>query len=103
MQSIGATNRTSTTGQSLAQPPGAAVAAAMREVLIGALAGFGTPEQQAKGKERTDAAYAAALMKIPDGRAKQDGIGVGQAAAIARARAWTRRNADGASRTPAAT
>ena len=27
--------------------PGAAVAAAMREVLIGALVGFGTPEQQA--------------------------------------------------------
>jgi hypothetical protein len=63
--------------------PGAAVAAAMREVLIGALAGFGTPEQQAKGKERTDAAYAAALVKIPDGRTKQDGIGAGQAAAMA--------------------
>ena len=30
--------------------PGAAVAAAMREVLIGALAGFGTPEQQAQGR-----------------------------------------------------
>jgi hypothetical protein len=73
--------------------PGAAVAAAMREVLIGALAGFGTPEQEAKGKERTDAAYAAALMKIPDGRAKQDGIGAGQAAAMAM---LTLRKADGA-------
>jgi hypothetical protein len=73
--------------------PGAAVAAAMREVLIGALAGFGTPEQQAEGKERTHAAYAAALMKIPDGRAKLDGIGVGQAAAMAM---LTLRKADGA-------
>src|SRR5713101_6941314 len=49
--------------------PGAAVAAAMREVLIGALAGFGTPEQQAKGTERAEAAYTAALARIPDGRA----------------------------------
>src|SRR5205809_3617559 len=46
--------------------PGAAVAAAMRDALIGALAGFGSPEQQAKAKERAESAYAAALAKIPD-------------------------------------
>src|SRR5712692_5680089 len=73
--------------------PGAAVAAAMREVLVGALAGFGTPDQQAKGKERAEAAYTAALAKIPDGRAKQDGIAAGQAAAAAM---LTLRKADGA-------
>ena len=61
----------------------AAVAAAMRDVLVGALAGFGTPEQHARAKERVETAYAAALAKIVDGRAKQDGITVGQAAAAA--------------------
>jgi hypothetical protein len=73
--------------------PDAAVAAAMRDVLVGALIGFGTPEQQAKGKERADAAFAAALTKIPEGRVKRDGIAVGQAAATAM---LTLRKADGA-------
>lgn len=73
--------------------PGAAVAAAMRDALVGALAGFGTPEQQAKARERADAAYVATLTKIPDGRAKQDGIAAGQAAAAAM---LTLRKADGA-------
>jgi hypothetical protein len=73
--------------------PTAAVAAAMHGVLIGALTGFGTPEQQAKAKERVVTAYAAALATIPDGRAKQDGIAAGQAAAAAM---LTLRKADGA-------
>jgi hypothetical protein len=73
--------------------PAAAVAAAMRVALIGALAGFGTPEQQAKAKERVETAYAAALAKIPEGRARQDGIAAGQAAAAAM---LTLRKADGA-------
>jgi hypothetical protein len=73
--------------------PEAAVAAAMRDVLVGALIGFGTPEQQAKGKERVDAAFGTALSKIPEGRAKRDGIAVGQAAAAAM---LTLRKADGA-------
>src|SRR4029450_5795137 len=63
--------------------PGAAVAAAMRDVLVGALSGFGTPEQQAKGRERAEAAYALALSSSPDNRGKQDGIAAGQAAAAA--------------------
>ena len=73
--------------------PAAAVAAAMRDVLVGALAGFGTPEQQAKGRERAEAAYAAALADIPHGRPKQDGIAAGQAAAAAM---LALRKADGA-------
>ena len=73
--------------------PAAAVAAAMRVVLIGALPGFGTPEQHTKAKERVEAAYAAALAKIPEGRARQDGIAAGQAAASAM---LTLRKADGA-------
>src|SRR4030095_8713822 len=73
--------------------PGAAVAAAMRGVLVGALVGFGAPEQQAKGRERAEVAYAAALTNIADGRAKQDGVAVGQAAAAAM---LTLRKADGA-------
>ena len=73
--------------------PAAAVAAAMRVALIGALAGFGAPEQQAKAKERVETVYAAALAKIPDARAKQDGIAAGQAAAAAM---LTLRKADGA-------
>src|SRR5436190_15930349 len=71
----------------------AAVAAAMRGVLAGALAGFGTPEQHAKATERLETAYAAALAKIAEGRAKQDGVAVGQAAATAM---LTLRRSDGA-------
>ncbi|HWN56419.1 MAG TPA: hypothetical protein VNP91_15000, partial [Methylomirabilota bacterium] len=73
--------------------PAAAVAAAMRVVLIGALPGFGTPEQQAKAKERVETAYTAALAKIPEGRARQDGIAAGQAAGAAM---LSLRKADGA-------
>jgi len=76
----------------------AAVAAAMREVLLGALPGFGTPEQHAKAKERLEAAYVAALAKVADARAKQDGIAVGQAAAAAM---MTLRKSDGATATVA--
>src|SRR5262245_40007303 len=73
--------------------PSAAVAAAMRDVLVGALAGFGSPEQQAKARERAEAAYVAALAKIPEGRAKEDGIAAGRAAAAAM---LALRKADGA-------
>jgi len=76
----------------------AAVAAAMREVLLGALPGFGAPEQHAKAKERLEAAYVAALAKVADARAKQDGIAVGQAAAAAM---MTLRKSDGATATVA--
>src|SRR6185503_12046003 len=74
--------------------PGAAVAAAMHDVIVGALVGFGTPEQRARGRERVEGAYAAALSSLPDSRAKRDGIAAGQAAAAAM---LTLRKADGAS------
>src|SRR5262244_3260184 len=44
----------------------AAVATAMRDVLVGVLVGFGTPEQHARAKERAETAYAAALAKVVD-------------------------------------
>ena len=73
--------------------PDAAVAAAMRDVLLGALTGFGASEQQARARERVEATYAQSLGKIPDGRAKSDGIAAGQAAAAAM---LTLRKSDGA-------
>ena len=76
----------------------AAVAAAMRDVLVGALAGFGTLEQHARAKERVETAYAATLAKIPEGRSKEDGIAVGKAAATAM---LTLRKSDGATATVA--
>ena len=73
--------------------PAAAVAAAMRDTLLGALVGFGTPEQAAKAKERLEGLYTAALAKIPDGATKRHGIAAGQAAAAAM---LNLRKADGA-------
>ena len=73
--------------------PGAAVAAAMHDVLVVALTGFGSEEQQARARERVEAAYAASLAKIPDGRAKDDGVAAGKAAAAAM---LTLRKSDGA-------
>ncbi len=49
----------------------AAVAAAMRDVLVGALAGFGTLEQHARAKERVETAYAAALARILEAARKK--------------------------------
>src|SRR5499426_1822373 len=74
----------------------AALAAAMRDVLLGALAGFGTPEQHARAREKVEAAYTAALARVAEGRARHDGIAVGQAAAAA---ILTLRKSDGATAT----
>jgi hypothetical protein len=63
--------------------PAAALAAAAREVLLGALAGFGSPEQRAKAQARADAAYAAAVARIPDGPGKQGGLTLGRQVAAA--------------------
>jgi len=71
----------------------AAVAAAMHDVLLGSLAGFGTPEQHAKAREKVEAAYTAALAKVAEGSASHDGIAVGQGAAAAM---LTLRKSDGA-------
>jgi hypothetical protein len=68
----------------------AAIAAAARNALVGAIAvgplpfaGFGTPGQQASAVAQIDSEYAAALSGIPDGAPKSDGIAIGQAAAAA--------------------
>jgi hypothetical protein len=68
----------------------AAIAAAARNALVGAIAvgalpfpQFGSPALQAAAVAQVDAAYAAALAGIRDGLAKSDGIAVGTAAAAA--------------------
>ncbi len=68
----------------------AAIAAAARDALVGAIAvgalpfpGFGTPANQALAVAQIDAEYAATLAGIPDGPSKSDGIAIGQAAAAA--------------------
>jgi hypothetical protein len=68
----------------------AAIAAAARDALVGAIAvgplpfgGFGSPAGQAASVAQIDAAYTTALAAIPDGLPKNDGIAIGQAAAAA--------------------
>lgn len=62
--------------------PEAAVAAA-RDVLVNVIPQFGTAEQRAKALGILETTYTAALVKIPEGVQKTEGIGVGQAAASA--------------------
>jgi hypothetical protein len=68
----------------------AAIAAAARNAVVGAIAvgalpfpQFGTPASQAAAVAQVDAAYAARLAGIPDGLPKSDGIAIGTAAAAA--------------------
>jgi hypothetical protein len=61
----------------------AAIAAAARDVLVGLMPEWGKPEQQGKAVAMVDAAYTAALAKLPDGAPKRHGIAVGQAATAA--------------------
>ena len=62
----------------------AAVAAAARDALVSVIATLPEPPDcTANGIAATNALYAAALMVIPDGPAKTNGIGVGKAAAAA--------------------
>src|SRR5215831_16195336 len=68
----------------------AAVAAAARDALVGAIlvgplpfTGFGTAAQQSAAVTQVDAQYIAVLAAIPDGISKSDGIAIGQAAAAA--------------------
>jgi hypothetical protein len=75
----------------------AAIAAAARDVLVGAIPAWGTPEQQAKALAIIDKAYATTLAKLPNGLPKKHGIAVGQAAAAAMLLA---RKTDGAGTTP---
>jgi hypothetical protein len=69
----------------------AAIAAAARDALVGAIVvsttpfppQFGTPAGQALAVAQVNTAYATALAAIPDGTAKTAGITLGQAAAAA--------------------
>jgi hypothetical protein len=63
--------------------PGAAVAAAARDILAGVLPSFGTAEQRAKAIGMLESTYTAALAKMPDGSQKNQGLVAGQAAAAA--------------------
>jgi hypothetical protein len=72
--------------------PGAAVAAAARDVLVEVIPGWGKPEQREKALGIVDSSYASALAKVPDGQPKDHGIAIGKAAAKA---ILTARKADG--------
>ncbi len=68
----------------------AAVAAATRDALVGAIAvgalpftGFGSVATQTAAMGQVNLAYTAALAAIPDGPSKSDGIAIGQASAAA--------------------
>lgn len=67
--------------------PEAAIAAAARDVLAGVLPQFGTAEQRAKALGMLETTYTAALVKLPNGVQKQQGMAAGQAAASAMLRA----------------
>jgi hypothetical protein len=76
----------------------AAVAAAARDALVGAIAvgalpfvGFGNPTLQGNAVAQVNAAYSTALSSIPNGSSKNDGVAIGQAAAAA---ILARRSAD---------
>jgi hypothetical protein len=71
---------------------GAAVAAAARDVLVAVIPEWGTPEDRAKALPMIEAAYVAALARVPEGPAKAAGIVVGQGAAASMIAA---RKADG--------
>ena len=61
----------------------AAVATAARDSLVLAIPAFGAASQQAAAISMADAAYSAALAKIPDSPAKASGVAVGRAVAAA--------------------
>jgi hypothetical protein len=75
------------TGAKPGASPDAAVAAAARDVLVPLLQQLPAPFSDCVAASgavaRVDAAYAAALGAIPDGRAKRQGVALGQAAAAA--------------------
>src|SRR5512147_2176849 len=73
--------------------PEAAIAAAARDVLAGVLPQFGTAEQRAKALGMLETTYTAALVKLPDGVQKQQGMAAGQAAASAILKARQQDNA----------
>jgi PAP2 superfamily len=62
--------------------PGAAIAAAARDVLVGVIPLWGKPEQQEKALAIVEGVYVDALAKIPDGMPKTSGIVDGSSATV---------------------
>ena len=63
--------------------PDAAVAAAAHTALIGVVSSFGTPAQKGAALAQADQAYAAALARVADVKARNSGVTVGRAAGAA--------------------
>jgi hypothetical protein len=75
--------------------PDAAIAAAAHTVLVGVVAGFGTPAQKGTAIALIDDAYAKTLARVSDGPARNKGVAVGRATGAAM---LTLRKDDGATR-----
>src|SRR5438094_7052377 len=78
-----------------AASPDAAVAAAAHTVLVGVVGSFGTPAQKGATLALVDQAYAASIVRVTDGPARNKGVAVGRAAGAA---ILTLRKDDGATR-----
>ena len=66
-----------------AASPDAAVAAAAHTVLVGVVGSFGTPAQKGATLALVDQAYAASIVRVTDGPARNKGVAVGRAAGAA--------------------
>src|SRR5439155_253733 len=66
-----------------AASPDAAVAAAAHTVRVGVVGSFGTPAQKGATIALVDQAYAASIVRVTDGPARNKGVAVGRAAGAA--------------------
>src|SRR6266849_2259372 len=78
-----------------AAPPDAAIAAAAHTVLVGVVGSYGTPAQKVATLALVDQAYAASIVRVTDGPARNKGVALGRAAGAA---ILTLRKDDGATR-----
>src|SRR2546425_3556026 len=78
-----------------AASPDAAIAAAAHTVLVGVVGSYGTPAQKVATVALVDQAYAASIVRVTDGPARNKGVALGRAAGAA---ILTLRKDDGATR-----
>src|SRR2546422_8245859 len=78
-----------------AASPDAAIAAAAHTVLVGVVGSYGTPAQKVATLALVDQAYAASIVRVTDGPARNKGVALGRAAGAA---ILTLRKDDGATR-----
>ncbi len=78
-----------------AASPDAAIAAAAHTVLVGVVGSYGTPAQKVATLALVDRAYAASIVRVTDGPARNKGVALGRAAGAA---ILTLRKDDGATR-----